>query len=208
MHTTALDPPRARNAAVTRTQILMAALKLFAEHGYSATGVREVAAEAGVSFALVRRYYGSKEGLLRVALESVLQITPLITGDRAYFGARVVDLLLQPGPNAHPLAMMMLAVADPAARVLCRDLLHERIIVPLAAWLGGPDACDRAARLHLLWTGFVAARSLLPLEEFSDRRLGDTRRWLEATTQAIADECAASLRRDRASFDADAPRSS
>ena len=48
-------------------------MKLFAEKGFSAVGVREIAAEAGVSLGLVRTHFGSKEGL-RAAIDAyVLQ---------------------------------------------------------------------------------------------------------------------------------------
>ena len=40
-----------------------AAMRLFAEHGFSAVSVRDIAAEAGVSPSLVIHHYGSKEQL-------------------------------------------------------------------------------------------------------------------------------------------------
>lgn len=46
-----------------RDAILDQAELLFAEQGYTATGTREVAERAGVSQALVRYYFGSKEDL-------------------------------------------------------------------------------------------------------------------------------------------------
>ncbi|HPE33055.1 MAG TPA: TetR/AcrR family transcriptional regulator [Parvularculaceae bacterium] len=56
-----------------RRQLLRAGMKLFAEKGFSAVGVREIAAEAGVSLGLVRTHFGSKEGL-RAAIDAyVLQ---------------------------------------------------------------------------------------------------------------------------------------
>ena len=183
-----LIPPRLRDAGRTREQILHAGQKLFAQKGYSTTGVREIATEAGVNSALVRRYFGSKLGLLEAALEEILQIQPIVAGKRAEFGRRAASQLLQADAVPNPVAMMALAMADPAARELCRDLLHRVVILPLAEWLGGNDALGRAARLNLLWTGFITARYLLPLEPLSDEHVGSTRAWLERTTQAIADE--------------------
>lgn len=52
----------------TTQAILDAAEELFAERGYSAVTVREIAARAGVSHALVHRYLGSKETVYRAAL--------------------------------------------------------------------------------------------------------------------------------------------
>ncbi len=45
-------------------QILEAAERLFAEHGFDGTSVRDIAAEAGVNLAMISYYFGSKEGLL------------------------------------------------------------------------------------------------------------------------------------------------
>ena len=50
-------------------QILLAAEKLFAEHGFDATSTRALAAEAGVNIAMISYYYGSKEQLFRALLE-------------------------------------------------------------------------------------------------------------------------------------------
>jgi AcrR family transcriptional regulator len=46
-----------------RANVRNAALRLFAEHGHDAVSVRKVAAEAGVSPALVSHHFGSKAGL-------------------------------------------------------------------------------------------------------------------------------------------------
>ena len=59
--------PRATRDETTAT-ILDAAESLFAERGYSAVTVREIAAAAGVSHALVHRYLGSKEAIYSVML--------------------------------------------------------------------------------------------------------------------------------------------
>lgn len=180
---------RVRNAERTTAAILMAAQQLFASRGYTTTGVREVAAAAGVNSALVRRYFGSKEGLLRAAVEEFLIIDVFLEGGRADFGARSVRILCEGESLPNPLAMMILATADPAARALCEDLMHQRIIVPLADWLGGPDALARAGQLNVLWTGFMLARLILPMRpvrEFEDVTFD----WVARTAQMIADGAA------------------
>jgi AcrR family transcriptional regulator len=49
--------------AAGRRQLLNAGMKLFAERGFAAVGLREIAGEAGVSLGLVRTHFGSKDGL-------------------------------------------------------------------------------------------------------------------------------------------------
>ncbi len=180
-------PPRARDATRTQDAILRAAQQLFAQKGYSTTGVREIAAAAGVDATLVRRYFKSKEGLLRAAVDDMLRIDPFIPEGRADFGARAVATLLHGETQPNALAMMILATADPAARDMCRDLMHERIVIPLAAWLGGPAALQRAAQLNLLWMGFMTARQILPLQPLSGTDEGPMLQWLEVLFQDIAD---------------------
>lgn len=165
---------------------MSAAQRLFAEKGYTATGVREVAQVAGVNSTLIRRYFGSKEGLLRAALDELLQVDEFIAGGRADFGVRAVATLLKGDDLANPTAMMVLATADPAVRILCGDLMHERVVVPLAAWLGGEDGLARAGRLNMLWIGFMTARHILPVRALAHDD-GTTLRWLEQLCQSIAD---------------------
>ena len=55
-----------------RARLRLAALKLFAEHGFEATSTRAIATEAGVSHALLRHHYGSKDGLRTAVDEDVL----------------------------------------------------------------------------------------------------------------------------------------
>ena len=61
-------PPRKRDAAATRAGILEAAKGQFARLGYDRTGLRDIAAEAGVDAALINRYFGGKEGLFTASL--------------------------------------------------------------------------------------------------------------------------------------------
>lgn len=64
----------------TIKRILDAAQRLFAERGYTAVSVREIAAAAGVSHALVHRYLGSKRAVYREVLQrretSILDAAP------------------------------------------------------------------------------------------------------------------------------------
>ena len=181
-------PTRQRDADRTRTAILDAARTLFSTRGFTNTGVREVAELAGVNSALVGRYFGSKEGLYRATLERIIDISPMLHGDRRRFGVDMVSIFCDTQDASGPLAMMILSAADPAAHAASIEFLQTKVMVPLAAWLGPPNAEERAARLNILWTGFLTSWKLLPLEPLSDARIASTRRWVEAATQAIVDE--------------------
>jgi AcrR family transcriptional regulator len=179
---------RQRDAERTRAALLNAARTLFSTRGFANTGVREVAELAGVNSALVSRYFGSKQGLFRATLEEVLDITPMLQGDRRRFGVDVVSIFFDAQDAPGPLAMMILSAADPEAHATSVELLHKKALMPLAKWLGPPDGEGRAARLNILWGGFLTSWKLLPIQALTGARITSTRRWLEAATQAIVDE--------------------
>jgi AcrR family transcriptional regulator len=52
-----------------KKRILAAAISLFAQKGFAAVGVREIAAEAGVNIAMISYYYEGKIGILKEILE-------------------------------------------------------------------------------------------------------------------------------------------
>lgn len=179
---------RQRDAERTRAALLTAARTLFSTRGFANTGVRDVAELAGVNSSLVGRYFGSKQGLYRATLEQVLDITPLLQGDRRRFGKTVVSLFFGAEDAPGPLAMLILSAADPEAYATSVELLRKKAIDPLARWLGPPDGEGRAARLNILWSGFLISWKLLPIQQLTEVRHSSTRRWLEAEIQAIVDE--------------------
>ncbi len=81
MNERAAEPgPRRRGSTATREAILEAAAGRFASSGYAGAGVREIAADAGVTAALVNRYFGSKEGLFTEVIEQAFDSGDLLGG--------------------------------------------------------------------------------------------------------------------------------
>ena len=54
-------------AADSRARLLSAALRLFAEHGFAKTSIRQIAEAAGANTALISYYFGDKKGLYNAA---------------------------------------------------------------------------------------------------------------------------------------------
>jgi AcrR family transcriptional regulator len=75
-----------------RRQIADALLRTAATRGLHATGMREVAAEAGVSLRLVQYYFGTKEELLLAAMQQLA----------AQFSDRAMARIRQSGPADGP----------------------------------------------------------------------------------------------------------
>lgn len=78
---------RARmTSAARREQLLQVGRSIFAERGFEATSVEEIAAKAGVSKPVVYEHFGGKEGLYAVIVDREMQkllgmIEGALTGD-------------------------------------------------------------------------------------------------------------------------------
>ena len=110
-------PPRARmTGGERRHQLIDIARTLFAERGYEATSVEEVAARAGVSKPVVYEHFGGKEGLYAVVVDREMnQLLSTISG--ALQGTHPRQLLEQAG-----MALFDYIDAQPDGfRILVRD---------------------------------------------------------------------------------------
>jgi AcrR family transcriptional regulator len=135
--------PARRNREITedtRTRILDAAERLFAEKGVDAISVRAVLKEAGVNVALAHYHFGSREGLIeellrtRVAPLAEEQIRDIVEVDargadatledvlRAYFGGA-----FRARPNLAKLLAQLQLAANPALREMGRDAMRKAI---------------------------------------------------------------------------------
>jgi AcrR family transcriptional regulator len=59
----------------TRRRILETALQVFATEGYEGASTRQLAERAGVNLPAIQYYFGSKEGLFRAVIESIIERT-------------------------------------------------------------------------------------------------------------------------------------
>jgi AcrR family transcriptional regulator len=104
----------------TRGRILEAALALFAEGGYEATTMRDVARESGASLGLAYRYFASKEEFalalyMRLAEESEEWSREGLVGGTVSerFERAMVVKLDQVSPHRGPLAALLSRALDP-----------------------------------------------------------------------------------------------
>lgn len=109
--------PKARR---TRGRILEAALGLFADRGYEATTMRDVAREAGASLGLAYRYFASKEEFAlalyrRLAEESEEWARDRLAGGTVAerFEAAMLAKLDQVSSHRGPLAALLTRALDP-----------------------------------------------------------------------------------------------
>lgn len=180
-------PPRRRDAVSTKARILAAAKQCFSTIGYTGTGIRDIAAVAGVSYTMLGRYFGSKAGLFEAALIDGMGIEPIMAADRSEFGANFVRVITRNLTDGHQTAMTHFAAGDPIAREIVLRVVEERVVRPLADWLGEPNARERTVAIMMLGGGFVIYSRQLP---FVAGPLGIDHpivRWLAASLQQIVD---------------------
>jgi AcrR family transcriptional regulator len=155
------ESPRKRDAEGTRAAILEAAKAHFALLGYDCAVLRDIAREAGVDVALVKRYFGGKEALFVEALKASFGPNR-VEWDRATF-AREIATTLAGSPHAneartHGFQFLLRAATSPTTAPLLNVLVQDRFMAPIREWLGGADADARARVFAASYIGFLVER--------------------------------------------------
>jgi AcrR family transcriptional regulator len=166
-------PKRKRDATATREAILEAATRRFATQGYERAGAREIAADAGVTAALVNRYFGSKEALFAEVIKCALDMGHLLgdgPADLAGHLARVVVYGEKGAPDGllTPLLLLLHSASEPRAIKLFRRDLDRTQLRTLAKHIGGHDAAVRAAMVLAQLVGFAVLHHVLRPEAFAE----------------------------------------
>ena len=167
---------RRRGPTATREAVLAAARQAFAEQGYAATSLREVARRAGVDASLIVHFYGSKAGLLTELVQwpadpgqAVGQITADGPEQFGYRLARVfIDSWEKRGNGTSLLMLLHAAIADPKAAALLREFMKAQLIEPVLAYLDADRPALRASLITGQLFGFGIAHYLLDLDELTD----------------------------------------
>ena len=162
------ETKRRRGSAATKAAILDAAKLAFTQESYEAVGLRAIAARAGVDASLVNRYFGTKQALFAEVMDGSIDIGPYLNGDRATFGWRIahgmVTTRVAPG-SFRPLLVMIRSAPNAEAGGILRAHLNDDLAVPLAAWLGGHNAQERAGLILAQLAGFFFMRTVIGLDQ-------------------------------------------
>ena len=163
---------RRAGASTSRADILAAARARFAEHGYAATTIRQVARDAGVDPALVHYFFGSKDSLFAAVRELPYSpaelIRPVLAEGLDDAGPRLVRRFLEvwEDPAAHSglLALVRSAAAHPEAARNLREFTTRELIPTIASATGRPDGELRAVLVGAALAGLVLERYMLEVE--------------------------------------------
>lgn len=148
MSSEVLPPTRTRmSAAERRQQLVEVGRRIFAEYGYDASTVEEIASVAGVSKPVVYEHFGGKEGLYAVVCDREL----------AYLGAEITESLKCEGSRRR---------IERAAMALLRYVEERtdgfRILVRESSTAGG-------ASYSTLLNDATGSVAYILEEEFADR---------------------------------------
>ena len=145
------EPVRRMRRADRREQILDAATRAFARAGFTATGLDDVAAEAGITRVLLYRHFDSKADMYRAVLERVCRRLAEQVGTDDYDERSIPSLLR--AATADPDGFRLLfhhAAREPEFRDVVDHLTTTSVDVArrnIATRLPGGPWLDWAARL-------------------------------------------------------------
>lgn len=173
---------KSRDADVTRQLLLTAARRRFAQDGYTSTTVRDIAADAGVNYALINRYFQSKEGLFEACLRRAIKDL-----DQPANAENTLDQVLEAmisqitdvpsGELSLQLLLLLRSSGDDRADQIRRDTLRSFTegIASAAGWRAGSDDEHLLLRAQVAMAaalGIVLLRSSARLEPLTSATAG------------------------------------
>jgi AcrR family transcriptional regulator len=166
----------------TRQAILDVARDEFAERGFDAATVRQIARRAGVDPAMIAHHFGSKQQLFLAALEvpfdPAAEIAEVVDGPREELAERLLGRLLRVWDSplgAGALAVVRTAVQREDTAALIRDLALSRALRPLMATMDGTPE-ERLWRANLAGSqiiGLIFTRYVVRLEPLASAAHAD-----------------------------------
>jgi AcrR family transcriptional regulator len=160
-----------RNAAATRARLLDAARELFLRQGYQATGLREVAAKAGVDVTLVRRYFGSKQQLFIEATDVSDNVEAIRRADDSVVGDELIANVLRARQDVDaPLFALLRSSGDADVVARVNAQLETGLTRNLAQRITADHPRLRADMVTALLLGIGVQRALLNKEPIASAR--------------------------------------
>ncbi|SJZ31101.1 transcriptional regulator, TetR family [Enhydrobacter aerosaccus] len=174
--------PAIKQALPTRDRILEAASRCFSKHSYDATGLRDIAADAGVDVAYVHRCFGSKERLFAQALAATARPDRLLTGSSDSVAQALAKQLFahDTDEDINPLDIIVRSLTNPDAARVLREFIVQDFIGPLATKLEQP-ALLRAAVIAAFLAGIGILRNVLSIKPLLETEGGQLEKLILGT---------------------------
>ncbi|RJO78364.1 TetR/AcrR family transcriptional regulator [Nocardia panacis] len=173
--TTSKNPPkpdrqaRPRDADARRADILAAARRAFARHAYADTTIAAIAGDAGVSPALVMKYYGTKEHLFTQVFTFDSDATALFDAPLDCLARHMVLHLLatQRGQTRDPILRIAFSRHHLELGGQARANFRTQVIDALAARLPGAGAALRAEMAVGVLLGLAALYATVQADQLT-----------------------------------------
>lgn len=177
-------PKRKRDRTATRAALLAAARARFTLLGYDATGVRDIAGDAGVDPKLIFRYFGSKERLFEEASRLVEEQSDTDAEDGpAYLPTRLLHATMRQDEDGaaggHPLTALLLSSSRQECREQLNSQLYDTYVRNFEELVDLPDRELRAELLTAWLLGINVARSIAHTPALSDACVNDITPYFE-----------------------------
>ena len=157
-----------------RARLLEAARELFLGQGYSAIGLREVAAKAGVDVTLVRRYFGSKQRLFTEATDVSENVEEIRNTADDAVGQKMIARVLGARRDVDaPLFALLRSSGDPLVVARLNSQLDAGLTRNLAKRITADRARIRADMVTALLLGIGVQRVLLQKKPMASARDAD-----------------------------------
>ncbi|MCF8476958.1 MAG: TetR family transcriptional regulator [Pseudolabrys sp.] len=166
-----------KSTVTTRDRILDAAVLRFSRHSYEETGLRDIAADAGVDVAYVHRCFGSKERLFAQAIEAAVEPKRRLAGRAGDLAATLTNQVFETDDarargQVAPLDIVIRSLSSPDASRVLRDFILNDFINPLAKKLDQP-AGARVALIVAVLVGVGILRNVLCIESLLEAKGGE-----------------------------------
>jgi len=153
----------------SRSDIVEAARREFAERGFERATIRSIAVNAKVDPATIYHFFDDKNDLLAAALEfpvsdDMIRLLIPTDGDVSATAllAGVLELWQEPEIAERLEALIRVAVTHPDAAAGVSSLLRKSVLGPLIDGIGGDDAELRAGLVGAQIAGLALFRLVMP----------------------------------------------
>ncbi|AUZ34175.1 TetR/AcrR family transcriptional regulator [Arthrobacter sp. PGP41] len=176
----------------SRGHILETARRLFAEHGFEGTSLRQVARSAGVDPAMIHHFFNGKDELFALSVELPANPGEVLAGvedsppgERAELIVRAVLRLWESPAQPGLVAFLRGTIGSKAKTALLRETATRAIISRIMAGVPGPKE-DVALRGDLVATqmvGLMMVRYVVRLEPLASAAPEDVVRLVAPNVQ-------------------------
>lgn len=190
------NSPKRRKASphhlvTTRERILNAAVERFARTSYEQTGLRDIAADAGVDVAYVHRSFGSKKRLFAEAVRAAVRPLDIVSSAKDVGTSLAKQMIAKSAENPRGLDIIVRSFSSPEAAPVVREFVLSTFVDPLGEKLDHP-ADTRATLIGALLIGIAILRDVLHSPGLTEVNPGDLEhlitRAIDELVQTAAEE--------------------